>query len=70
MIIAMIAMWMVQLTIVQVVEVVAMRHSLVVAVLMPTVAGYRLALFGVGGVDGNLMLIVVSGMFVMQMTIV
>lgn len=49
---------------------IAVRHALVSAAIVPALAGDRLALVGVVGTHGNRMLIVVIGVWAVQVPIV
>jgi hypothetical protein len=69
-IVAVIAVWVVQATIYQIIVVIAVRYPLVPTLGMPTLAGNRLAFGGVGVADSNHMLIVVPLVGVVQVPIV
>jgi len=69
-VVAMVAVRMVQAPVDQVIIVVAVWYALVPAAIVPALAGNRVAAGGVLGTDGNHMLIVVAVVRVMQMPIV
>jgi hypothetical protein len=69
-VIAVVAVWVVQPTIDEEVVVVAVRHKFVTAAVVSTLAFNGLALIRIGCVDGDNMLIIVVFVWVVQMTVV
>jgi hypothetical protein len=69
-IIAVVAMWVMEHAVIQVIIVIAVRYLLVPAILMATIARDRLALRGIGGTYGNGMLVIMPTVLRMHMSIV
>ena len=70
MVIAVVAVWVMQPTIDEVVVVVAVRHKFVTAAVVSTLTFNGLALSRIGCVDGDNMLIIVAFVWAVQMTVV
>jgi hypothetical protein len=69
-VVAVVAVWVMEPAFVEIIDVVAVRHDLMTTVLVAAGAAGWLAVRRVGGADGNHMLVVVIAMQRMQMAVV